>query len=120
MDDVTTLEAERIFWEINAQQPDRRQGFGAEYIGLRVNWFALFDTAEADRKDSSKLLLLCRLELRSPYAITAQVAADEFPHLLRLSYGEPIRLRGIIRSIDPECIDLELRAVEIDPAFEPA
>jgi hypothetical protein len=123
MDEVTELEPQRIFWEINAQPPYRQRQFGEQYVGLHVDWIAFFsDAAEADGEDGpgSRVRLFCRPELRSPYTITGLVASVDYPKLMETHAGVPLRLRGIIRDVDPGCIELELRAVEIDPALEPA
>lgn len=96
----------QIFQTYDAQPPLQRPRYISDLFGISVDWPATFFTASAN--DADLVSVAFHYETLPVRMITGKVSRSTYPRLENLCAGEPMRIRGRIRSVNALCIELDI------------
>ena len=97
---------EEIFAEFEAQPPLARRRSMQRYLGVEMDYPVTF--ADAWEADNETVRIALRFEPHSVRGIVGNVALADYPQLEHLRAGEPLRVRGRIRSVSTLWIELDI------------
>ena len=97
--------------DISAAPPMQREDIAKHYIGLRVQWEALFYSGK--RKDDGGFSIYLTIPGVVGGIVTCEVSAEDYPELRILREGNPLRVSGDISIIDNISIALTNVRLEI-------
>ena len=112
------LEPSRIFAEIEARPPLMRDQITGMYLGQHIDWMLTFRNGSKDDRGQARLIFSTQ-----PYGIqmvTGTVRLPDYPGLKSLPSGKAVRVRGRIRKIDTNCVDLEITRLTFPKPAEAA
>jgi len=88
------------------------------YLGQNVDWVLTFRNGSKDDRGQAWLIFSTQ-----PYGIqmvTGTVRLSDYPSLKSLPSGKAVRVRGRVRKIDTNCIDLEINRLTFPKPAEAA
>lgn len=108
----------QIFKEYDAQPPLQRPRYISDLFGTTVDWPVKFFDASAIDADVASVAF--HYEALLVRMITGKVSRSAYPRLENLCEGEPMRMRGRIRSVSALCIELDITELLfcIEAAFQ--